>query len=131
VIQGLTSYTTLYSHLNSNNKSVLVTLPFQLLSTLASIVEMSSRSLRSGKPSDGAMRYSPFEDDHGRMHEPQDNSRDYHPDNAASDDEDEGPIPSLLSSKPRVIAPSVSIPRRRVSNQEDVVCHIEILTFHN
>ncbi|KAI4672114.1 uncharacterized protein J4E78_000614 [Alternaria triticimaculans] len=64
------------------------------------------------------MRYSPFEDDRGRMHEPQDNSRDYHPDNAASDDEDEGPIPSLLSSKPRVMAPSVSIPRRRGGSVE-------------
>ncbi|KAI4636033.1 hypothetical protein J4E83_000987 [Alternaria metachromatica] len=64
------------------------------------------------------MRYSPFEDDCGQIHEPQDRSRDYRPDATASDDEDDGPIPSLLSSKPRVMAPSVSIPRRRGGSVE-------------
>ncbi|KAI4939336.1 uncharacterized protein J4E92_000621 [Alternaria infectoria] len=64
------------------------------------------------------MRYSPFEDDRGQMHEPQDESRDYLPDVTASDDEDDGPIPSILSSKPRVMAPSVSIPRRRGGSVE-------------
>ena len=77
----------------------------------------SARPTRLGKPtSDGAMRYSPFQDDRGRMYEPKDDSRDYIPDVAASDnEEDDGPIPSLLSSKPRVMVSSVSIPRRRVS----------------
>ena len=121
MIHGSTSYTTTYSLLDSNNKCLLITLHSHLLFILVVNFEMSSRPPRSGKPSEGAMRYSPFEDDRGQMHEPQDRSRDYRPDVTASDDEDDGPIPSLLSSKPRVMAPSVSIPRRRVSNQEDIV----------
>jgi len=41
------------------------------------VVSPSARPTRSGKPtSDGAMRYSPFQDDCGRMHEPQDRSQD-------------------------------------------------------
>jgi len=56
--------------------------------------------------------------DRGWMHEPQDNSRDYLPDVTASDDEEDGLILSLLSSKPGVIAPSVLIPRCRGGSVE-------------
>ncbi|KAI4686988.1 uncharacterized protein J4E84_005359 [Alternaria hordeiaustralica] len=65
------------------------------------------------------MRYSPFEDDSGQMHEPVDDSQEYLPDIAPSDnEEDDGPIPSLLSSRPRMMEPSVSIPRRRGQSVE-------------
>jgi len=64
------------------------------------------------------MRYSPFAEDHSQVHKLQDNSRDYLPDVTASDDEEDGPKPSLLSSKPGVIAPSVLIPRCRGGSVE-------------
>jgi len=66
------------------------------------------------------------------MHEPVDNRQEYLQDNAHSgDEEDNRPIPSLLSSKPKKRARSVSTPRRRVSNQGGIVRRLEILTSHN
>ncbi|KAI4926786.1 hypothetical protein J4E86_011800 [Alternaria arbusti] len=57
------------------------------------------------------------------MHEPVDNRQEYLQDNAHSgDEEDNRPIPSLLSSKPKKRARSVSTPRRRAKFSPNIVC---------